>query len=643
MDKEKLKEKKIFYLFSKLNNLKKENVHIMLVVDTFFNHKNSFLTLIDISKEIGNLGINCSPEKLKEILSKIEFENIFAGFDPLAETNAPFNLKKEYYNNISSLTNYSDELDKFVEDFLSENNIDKKRKDRIISIILDTLISKNIDYLKILVKPKDQEYLQALKIESPTKKYKKKDLEYYNQFIQTVNGSFNKVLEALLLKLTDFLTLNYNPDLDKFVHEKLGNKKFYLDSSVVLRLLGFDNEIRQERAVRLLELLKKIDGVHFYLHLETLSEAQARINQKIDESQKTLKHEEKLLKRTNQLSGKGSNIVDLYFRLKQRGEVLNIHDFTLYFSNAQAVLNKVFGIDKFTIDKNKVKKPSGKFDTLKDQLDKTHKSSPRVKHITKLLAHIEDKRGSNNYNLFDIEYWLITTDQTTLSFDSELIKLDDNKIKSSCILPSELIRMIDSAGEITGDYIDVFKQYMLYSNVFREDYDNEEIEALDKILSLCESAGNSSYDSEFLLNNLFDKYSLENIAKRLQKLDTEKSKNEELITLFMETNTGYIDPKFIKLLGKEEKRLKFWGNVIFFGIISIIPALALWYLWNVIVSPDAIWNDPLTWIVEDAFAKLELIVSIIETLIIGGSITIYIKYRKKFVSWFHKKLETKFE
>jgi len=437
--------------------------------------------------------------------------------------------------------------------------------------------------------------------------------------------------------------LNYNPDLDKFVNEKLGNKKFYLDSSVVLRLLGFDNEIREERAIRLLDLLKKIEGVHFYLHLEILSEAQARINQKIDESQKSLKHEEKLLKRTNQLTGKGSNTVDLYFRLKQRGEVLNIHDFTLYFSNVKAVLNKVFGSDKFSIDEDKIRKPSGKFNTLKDQLDRTHKTSPRVKHITKLLAHIEDKRGSNNYNLFDIEYWLITTDQTTLSFDSELINLDDNKVKSSCILPSELIRLIDSAGEITGDYIDIFKQYMLYSNVFREDYDSEEIEAIDKILSLCESAGNSSYDSEFLLNNLFDKHSLENIAKRLQKLDSEKGKNKELISLFMETNNEYLDPKFLKLLGKEEKLLKFWGNVIFFLLVFLIPALTLLYFWNVLVSPDANWRDPLTWIEEDTFGKLQLIVSIVKTIIIGGSITIYIKYRKEFVSWFHEKLETKYE
>lgn len=643
MNEEQLKQNKLFYLFSQLNNLKKENVHVMLAVDAFLNDQNNYHSLIDISKEITEIGIVCSPEKLKDIISNIEYSNIFEGFEPLAETNQPFRLKKEYYNNVKDLTNYTKELDDVVIAFLKENDLNQKKKEPIINILLDTLISKNLDYLKILIKPKEQKNFEDYKIASPSKKYKKKELKLYNQFMQSVNGDFNKVLEALLLKLTDFLTLNYNPDVDKFVNEKLGNKKFYLDSSVVLRLLGFDNEIRQERAVRLLELLKKIEGVHFHIHLETLSEAQSRINQKIDESQESLKHSEKLLKRAGELTGKGSNVVDLYFRLKHNGEVQNIQDFTLLFSNVSAVLTKIFGKERFSIDKNKIQKPSGKFDNLQIELGRTQKSSPRVKHITKLLSHIENKRGSNNYNLFDIEFWLITTDQTTLAIDSELIKLDDNKIKSSCILPSELIRLIESAGEIKGDYFEVFRNYMLYSNVFREDYDNGEIETLDKVLTLCESASSSTYDADFLLNNLFDKYSLENIAKRLDKLQTEKSKNEELISLFHEANTGFFEPKFLKLKLKETKRLGMWSNILFFILIFIIPALTLWYLFSVLINPDLIWNDPMTYINESAFSKLEFIVTIFEVGILGLAIYLYRKYRKRFVEWYVKRFSTKFE
>jgi len=643
MNEDKLKENKLFYLFSQLNNLKKENVHVMLAVDSFLNDKNNYHSLIDIATDVTKIGIVCSPEKLKDVLSNIEHTNIFDGFNPLSETNQPFRLKKEYYNNVKDLTNYTNELDIVVTDFLKNNDFKKDKKESIINILLDTLISKNLDYLKILIKPKEQKSFDSYKIASPSKKYKKKELKLYNQFMQSVNGNFNKILEALLLKLTDFLTLNYNPDVDKFVNEKLGNKKFYLDSSVVLRLLGFDGDIRQERSVRLLELLKKIDGVHFNIHLETLSEAQARINQKIDESQRSLKHQEKLLKKAGQLTGKGSNVVDLYFRLKHEGNIQNIHDFTLYFSNVSAVLTKIFGKDRFSIDKNKIQKSSGKFDNLTLELGRTQKSSPRIKHITKLLSHIENKRGSNNFNLFDIEYWLITTDQTTLAVDSELIKLDDNKIKSSCILPSELIRLIESAGEISGDYFEVFRNYMLYSNVFREDYDKTELDTLDKVLTLCESASNSTYDADFLLNNLFDKYSLENIAKRLQKLESEKSKNEELISLFQEANTGYFEPKFLKLKIKETKRLTRTGNILFFISIFLIPALTLWYLLSVLINKDLIWNDPLTYINESAFSKLEFIVSFFEIAILSLAIYLFQKYRKRFVDWFTERFSTKFE
>ena len=109
----------------------------------------------------------------------------------------------------------------------------------------------------------------------------------------------------------------------------------------------------------------------------------------------------------------------------------------------------------YDIDNERISIDKSKFNDLKNKLETTDKSHFRIKHISRLLSHIENKRGSNNYNLFDIEYWLLTTDSKTLSIDSELLELEDNKIKSSCILPSELIRLIESAGEIKGEYIEV--------------------------------------------------------------------------------------------------------------------------------------------------------------------------------------------
>lgn len=641
MDKQILKEKKLIYLFSKLEKLRKNNVHLALVIDTFINNENQYLDLMQVSEQIGKININCSPEHLKDIIDITEYSDFFYNYDKDKSIDHPFNLKREFYNNLKELSNYSDKLENLINNYLKSINQPKEKCSTVINILFETLITRNIEYLKLIAKPKERLTLIGLKADTNGNKFNEEDYTIYNSFIEQTSSNFNEILQVLLYKVADFLSLSYNPDVDNFINQKLGNKKFYLDSSIILRLLGLNNEIRESRSKRLIELLIKIADIHFFVHGDTIAESQDRINKLIDESLPLLKHSKKGLDKIEKRTGKGSNTVDLFNRMKARGEVTNSQDFQLYFSNITKVLKRGFGDNKISIDNERVKIEKTKFEDLKNKLESTDKSHFRIKHISKLLAHIENKRGANNYNLFDIEYWLITTDSKTLAIDSELLELEDNKIKSSCILPSELLRLIESAGEIKGEYIDVFKKYMMYSNIYREDYEKDEAESIEKILTLAENASKSNFDIDFYLDNLFDKYTIEEIAKRMSKFKQIEEREKVIVDLFIEANEGYFESKFVKLERAEVKRLKIYSTIIFTGICFILPTLVLIYLCSVLINKDCTWNDPLTYINQTNFGKLELIIGIVETLLIGGSICFFKKFRIDFSNWFINKFKTK--
>lgn len=110
MTKELLKEKRLFFLFSKLKDKEANKTHFSLIVDTFINKKNSFLNLIEIAQELNNIGINIKPESLITILENKIYTPYF-DIPERIEIDKAFKLKKLQYDTLSSYQNYYDKLD----------------------------------------------------------------------------------------------------------------------------------------------------------------------------------------------------------------------------------------------------------------------------------------------------------------------------------------------------------------------------------------------------------------------------------------------------------------------------------------------------------------------------------------------------
>lgn len=632
-----IKEKRLYFLFSKLNGKQTDKTRFTLIVDTFINNGNPFLNLFDVSQKLLQIGINIKPESLELVATNKEYQPYF-DLPKNFKIDTPFNLKKVQYDTLSSYKNYYDKLDEYVLKFLAENKIDKGKSEIVKEILLTTLFKRNLTFLKQLITSKDANDLEKILILDKNGHYDLEDCGIYNNLILTSGAELNEIIKVLLYKIFDFLQLHYNPNIDKTLNETYKHKVFYLDSSFIIRLFGFDNELREHRTLELINILKKIEGVKFLVHNTTLNETQANIKILIDRVQKLLNHSDKALLKLNEIGNKKNDTINLYLRLKQKGKITGKEDFALHFTNVLSKLKSIIGITVERDDK-KITYSKEKLDNLLDGLSVTEKSNSRIEHISKLLLYIDNMRESNNYNIYDIKYWLITTDNATLKVDATIRTITEDNSKSVCILPTELLRTISNRTEISADYIEVFKQFMVYSNAFAEDYTEKELDTIDKVITLAEKANNDDYDVEYYISNLFDEISLKELINRLNKVEEKGKQDEELVKIFEETFGGVYREKYFQLIEGRQK-LK---SAISFGlrylIMFSVPIFVLILFLKLVLNPEFVFLDPLTYVNDNNWSKLEFIFTVIQIVLVPTCIYANKKWGGRLQNWIFKKIE----
>lgn len=629
-----IKEKRLYFLFSKLNGKQSDKTHFTLIVDTFLNNGNSFLNLIEISQKLIGIGINIKPEALELIISNTDYISYFEVTDDF-RIDTPFRLKKIQFDTLSSYQNYYDKLNEYVVFFLQKNDLESNKTEIVKEILLTTLFKRNLSFLKQLITSKDANDLEKILILDNNGHYAIEDCGIYNNMILTSGSELNEIIKVLLYKIFDFLQLHYNPNIDKTLNDSYKNKVFYLDSSFIIRMFGFDNELREHRTLELIGILKKIEGVKFLVHNTTLNETQANIKILIDRVQKLLSHSDTALLKIGEIGNKKNDTINLYLRLKKKGKITGKEDFALHFNNVLAKLKSIIGTSVERDDK-KITYPQDKLENLLDGLSVTEKSSSRIEHISKLLLYLDSMRESNNYNIYDIKYWLITTDNATLKVDAKIRTINEDNSKSVCILPTELLRTISNRTEISADYIEVFKQFMVYSNAFAEDYSEKELDAIDKVITLAEKANNEEYDIDYYISNLFDEISLKELMNRLSKVEEKEKQDELLVKIFEETFGGVYREKYFELIKSREKTKKLASLVLRYLIIFSIPIAILILFLKLVLNPGFEFLNPLTYINESNWSKLEFIFTVIELVLVPTALYINSKFGVRLQGWLLK-------
>lgn len=642
MDIENIKEKRLYFLFSKLKDKYSNNVHFSLIVDTFLSNGNSFSNLFDISQQLMSIGINIQPEAL-ELITKNKTHLPYFEIPDTFNFSTPFKLRKIHYTNLSSYKNYYDKLNDYILNFLKDSNVDNSKSEIIKEILLTTLFRRNLAFLKQLINSKDANELENLLVLDKHDHYDVEDCTIYNNMILTSGEELNSIIRVLLYKIFDFLQLHYNPSIDKTLNETYKNKVFYLDSSFIIRLFGFDNELREHRAKALIDILKNIEGVKFLIHNSTLTETQQNIKNLIDRVHKLLGHSEKTLLKIEEIGNKRNNVIDLYLRLKKKGKVSSKEDFVLHFSNVLSKLKSLINSSSVARDDNRIVYSTEKRENLLNALSNTEKTSSRINHISKLLLYIDNLREANNHNIYDIKYWLITTDNATLKTDAKIKNLSKDNSRSVCILPTELLRTISNRTEISADYIEVFKQFMVYSNTFAEQYTDVEIDTINKVVTLAEAANTKEYDVDYYITNLFDEINLEDLISRLKKFEDVEKQNEELVKIFEETFGGPYREKYFDLIKRRKQIKSFFSKGLRFFAFFSIPVVTFVVFLKYVINPELIIVDPLTYIHLDNWNNLNYLFLIIQLGLIPLAFKLNKNYGSRLENYIFKRLLNKNE
>lgn len=635
------KERRVYFLFSKIHSDNSDKVIYNMVIDYFIHTDNNFSTFMNISHKLLTVNdIKISPETIQHKLLELNYTEIFDNLDQGKDINEPFKIKKSVFETLSSYTNYVDELYTYVDSFLKQNYYKQKHKEHIIDIMLEIIFKRNIQYLRKVITAKEEKKLKnELQVNgNEYNKYSNKDYLYYNQLIEQSDIKFDEILKMIILRMFDFLSLNYNPQHRQLLDQKFGGKIFYLDSSFILRLLGFDNKFREERSIELISLLKNIKDIEFYVHGETISEAQYRIKELINNSLPIIQKKEKIVRKImDYTDDKKSGVIELYFGLKSEGKINDGKDFLLYFGNITNKLKYILGSVTFKIDNKAIKSDNIRKEKLSELLKHTDKTKSRIKHIIRILSHLDYLRGANNYNPFDIKYWLITTDRKTLQIDNVLCQESEEAIKSACILPTELIRMIDGFGNITNDHVSVFKKFILSSHIFANDYSDEDIQTITRISAMVENVDLGKYNTDELIDNLFEKTSFNDIKNRLNIIQLEEDKNKALIEMFNEANEAYIDNRYTSVVQRMRNSYKKIASLLFKVLIFLFPSLMLLYILKNIINVHLTLQDPKTYFVKEELDMLNGIITFTDIFIFGGAIYSYNKFKKPFENWYINK------
>lgn len=554
------KQKQVFFVTQKLQGAKGfEHMSYSLTLDCLLDNNNAFITLASLSEKIKEKSIIMSPETLYLSLSQLKTAEIFENFPDEGQLNTPFRLTNKVYNDFLSTTDLTEKLREYIHAFLNAKNEPFSYRDKIIEILLESIFFCNIRFLKHIVSAKEEAPLTELLHYSETiQNSDSKGYSLFNELLQNSTKEFDEILQGLILKMFDFLSLNYNPRYSKSIEKNFGGKFYYLDSSFIIRLLGFDGRFRRDRALELISILSTIKGLTFLVHTESIEESIYRIKELIGKNSKVLARDHNIVKSiiAHDECGKRNNpVFDLYTELLSKGKIRDAADFNIYCSNVKTRLESLITHIQFDNGKLPKKLSERRQNVNNDLLQNTDKSNRRIRFITSLLDYIDEKRGSNNYDISDIKYWLITTDIKTLSFDNEQVSHtseSDSFVslkKSICIMPSELIRMVDGfSGNIRTNHVGVFKNYMMKSRVFPREYEEGELTTICKIATLVEKTNTDSYNIDEMVERVLADTSIADIQKRLNRLTVQREKDKELIDHFLDRNEELIDNKAARIL-----------------------------------------------------------------------------------------------
>jgi len=322
---------------------------------------------------------------------------------------------------------------------------------RLISGTKNSVI--NFDMLGALacLPKRSQKLLEIRQIEFP-------------RFLITQEPSEIRFLINLIRKAVTYLSGVCDPSVISLLRERLKDKRVYLDTNVVYRLLGLqgtENQVSIESTVKLLNSY----GVRIVLHNKTVKELSKRLD-----------YDAKILRKFSirpDLAKVGTryrsddNYISTYWEQTSRTGI-SVQDFIDHNKHFMDIIQQ-YGVEPDIDDICLPSDSEARLDELDSALriayvprDNYSKSDSAFEHDAYILTFIETLCHNDNPSLVNSPAWFVTADRSLISFVRSASYA--GPLKTLVILPSQLFQVLQFTMPVNEEYEKCFL------NLFAQSY-----------------------------------------------------------------------------------------------------------------------------------------------------------------------------
>lgn len=392
----------------------------------------------------------------------------------------------------------------YISEFAKINHLDEKAAQDLISNFLYSVFTQNVENFKRLL---DNKSLSAIATNG-LGALCDEDKKIINSFLNWENEDKNKAIFRIASYALEYcmLTNDKNTSIDL---ESLRNKKFYLDTNIIYRVLGINGDLRKNRTISLLRKFNEINEILFISKV-TDEEFKSSINYHIAQIER---HETPAISAKVYLDETIDN--GEFYRFYQQWRVnrpsSSISLFKSYLLAEYEAFQKTFkiGIDSFAPYDDSEDSISQRLDDYKKTITKFKPLAygSKIKHDAKNVLWIESLSQGIPQNIYDTKAFLLSSDHRLQQWD-----YSRSAAVPVVLLPSQWLSIVLRFMERTND--DYYSFVSFLNLPIQERLLNEE-----QLFAILSGIGQITSDSE-QQRNILKHF----IAERTEKaLSQEKS------------------------------------------------------------------------------------------------------------------------
>ena len=379
-----------------------------------FESKKNTLSALEISQKIKEVyALEFDVEEIKNALKQRGNEDIL-----MLETDK-YQLSVKAVDKQKQQDNPIDILNKYINEFLNEFSTSfsvEQIKDLVLKYIY-YCFNSTADNLMALIKSD---------IKNPLKDFSgtKEEIETINDFIRWDNLEKNKFLYSVIAFSYDYCALSAKKDI-LFSKKMFSGKKFILDTNIIFRMAGINNDERRYVINSFVSKCKEV-GIELFYTNTVFDEIYRVIDGNIKHIQYLTKNDEPvsydLIKDINNYEV--NDFYKLYYSWSKKPEN-HYNDFLSFQQYLYSLIREVIrDLDVINVDDYSMQKGKGEFEQYSRSLKEYKNSKRPYKSVSKEslktdinnLLHTMYTRKSDSNSIWQTNEFVVSADQILVSW-----------------------------------------------------------------------------------------------------------------------------------------------------------------------------------------------------------------------------------